>query len=140
LAALGTELQSVKERLAETKKQHNAEADSLRKALSSVKDQKVELDSEVLALRLKLNTLQAKLKTQKSEDEAKAQQPRWKNRDNWRRLRKGMTKAQVKKTLGPPGKITADDFYGDIWYYPDATGGSVSFDEDSERVDGWEEP
>jgi hypothetical protein len=51
-----------------------------------------------------------------------------------------MTKAQVKAILGPPGKIIAHDYFGDTWYYPDVGDGKVSFDGDSERVDGWKEP
>lgn len=60
-----------------------------------------------------------------------------KNKQNWRRLEKGMSKAEVKQILGEPGKINTAS-YGDTWYYPDVLGGSVDFD--NGRVEGWSEP
>lgn len=73
LAAVRTELQSVKARLDKTKEEKNTEADSLRKALSSMKAQKDELDSEVLALRRQVTSRQAQLKARKRKDDAEEQ-------------------------------------------------------------------
>ena len=55
----------------------------------------------------------------------------------WRSLKKGMTKSDIRALLGEPGKITT--FYGgELWYYPDALGGTVDFTGDT--VSGWSEP
>lgn len=140
LATSREEIRSLTDRLDKARKEKNEDANSFRTTLFSVKARNNQLDSKVLALRRQVNSLQAKLTAQEDKDVAEQKQPRWKNRENWRRLRKGMTKAQVKAILGPPGKIRADDYYGDTWYYPDVLDGEVSFDGDSERVDGWEEP
>ena len=51
-----------------------------------------------------------------------------------------MTKDEVRRLLGEPGKISASDYLGDRWYYPDALGGNVKFDSDTERVTDWDEP
>ena len=61
----------------------------------------------------------------------------WRDKQNWRRLEKGMSKVEVKQILGEPGKINTSS-YGDTWYYPDALGGSIDFD--GGRVVGWSEP
>jgi TolA-binding protein len=54
----------------------------------------------------------------------------WKNKANWRLLKKGMNKDDVKQILGEPPKVVANIYYGDIWYYPDAQGGNASFDKE----------
>lgn len=56
---------------------------------------------------------------------------RWKEKANWRLLRKGMNKSEVERILGAPPKVVANSYYGDIWFYPDAQGGNASFDKDS---------
>lgn len=60
----------------------------------------------------------------------------WKSLQNWRKLEKGMSKAEVKRILGKPGKISVSPF-GETWYYPDVLGGSVSYE--NGRVEGWRE-
>ncbi|MCR6700317.1 MAG: hypothetical protein NVV68_03735 [Dokdonella sp.] len=57
---------------------------------------------------------------------------------DWRALRKGMTWSQVSAVLGKPGKKRIG-VMSEIWFYPDADGGSVEFDRDG-RVSGWSEP
>ena len=69
--------------------------------------------------------------------ERRATRP-WQTKQAWRRLRKGMTQAEVKSILGEPGKIDAGSVIS-FWYYPDILGGNVTFD-GSERVEGWREP
>jgi len=55
---------------------------------------------------------------------------RWKDKANWRLLKKGMNKSDVERILGEPPTIVANVHYGDIWYYPDSKGGNASFDKD----------
>ncbi|WP_190279021.1 carbohydrate porin [Dokdonella koreensis] len=57
---------------------------------------------------------------------------------DWQALRKGMTWSQVSAVLGKPGKKRIG-VMSEIWFYPDADGGSVEFDRDG-RVSGWNAP
>ena len=59
-------------------------------------------------------------------------------KESWRQLERGMSKMQVQTLLGKPGTVSVCP-YGEIWYYPDALGGSISFGR-NERVSGWTEP
>jgi outer membrane protein assembly factor BamE (lipoprotein component of BamABCDE complex) len=52
----------------------------------------------------------------------------WRDPERWRQLRIGMTRYQVLRLLGEPGKITR--YYAfERWEYPDALGKRVNFDE-----------
>ena len=52
----------------------------------------------------------------------------WRSPASWRRLRVGMSQAEVAQILGEPGKITR--YYAFTrWEYPDALGRRVNFDE-----------
>lgn len=62
----------------------------------------------------------------------------WKEGGAWSKLRRGMTWSQVRTILGSPGSKTTGVF-GDVWFYPDSSGGRVVFDRDS-RVSEWTEP
>lgn len=73
-----------------------------------------------------------------AENPAAASVDKWKERANWRRLRKGMSKKEVELILGTPPKTVPNAYYGDIWYYPDQQGGNVSFNKD-EVVTSWGE-
>ena len=59
----------------------------------------------------------------------------WRDPDAWKRLRLGMSPAQVVALLGEPGKVTA--YYAfERWEYPDALGLRVNFDERG-RLSAW---
>lgn len=59
----------------------------------------------------------------------------WRNPDAWKRLRLGMTPAQVVALLGEPGKVTS--YYAfERWEYPDALGMRVNFDARG-KLSGW---
>ncbi len=49
-----------------------------------------------------------------------------------------MSWSQVTAVLGSPGDKTTGVF-GDVWFYPDSSGGRVVFDRDS-RVSSWSTP
>jgi outer membrane protein assembly factor BamE (lipoprotein component of BamABCDE complex) len=57
------------------------------------------------------------------------------DRSQWRKLQRGMSKDDVRKLLGEPGKVSVAKYY-EFWYY---AGGSVTFDSKG-RLDGWNEP
>jgi len=61
-------------------------------------------------------------------------------RANWKMLERGMTRADVRRTLGEPDDIPLHS-YLEIWDYSRTYGGasSVTFDEDG-RVESWIEP
>jgi len=63
---------------------------------------------------------------------------KWKDKANWRLLKKGMSKNEVEQILGEPPKIVANAYYGDIWLYPDLQGGNASFDKDG-ILTSWKE-
>lgn len=62
----------------------------------------------------------------------------WKDKANWRRLKKGMTKSEVERILGVALKVVPNSHYGDIWYYPDLQGGNASFDTEG-TLTSWDE-
>jgi hypothetical protein len=57
------------------------------------------------------------------------------DRGPWRKLQRGMSKDDVKKLIGEPGKVSVAKYY-EFWYYG---GGSVTFDSKG-RLDSWNEP
>jgi hypothetical protein len=63
---------------------------------------------------------------------------RWKDPAAWSLLKIGMSWSQVNAVLGQPGDKTTGVF-GDVWFYPDSSGGRVVFDRDS-RVASWSAP
>ena len=56
---------------------------------------------------------------------------------NWRKLRNGMSEADVERLLGSPSKVNANQVTF-VWWY-DATG-FVRFDATSRNVVAWNEP
>jgi hypothetical protein len=79
------------------------------------------------------------LESQKNQAKSMAATPdRWKDKANWRLLKKGMSKNEVTQILGEPPKIVANAYYGDIWLYPDLQGGNASFDKDG-NLTSWKE-
>jgi len=63
---------------------------------------------------------------------------RWKDPAAWSLIKIGMSWSQVTAVLGAPGDKTTGVF-GDVWFYPDSSGGRVVFDRDS-RVASWSSP
>lgn len=58
---------------------------------------------------------------------------------SWRRLKKGLSEADVERLLGSPTKVDAFGTFT-IWNYDDQGGGEVQFDAKSRTVTGWHEP
>ena len=90
-----------------------------------------DLERRVRALEAPSQRLQA--------DTARPASGDWKEVGNWRRLRQGMTMADVSTLLGQPDRVDAMSVVI-IWYYGDASGGTVTFDAQSQHVTGWSEP
>ena len=90
-----------------------------------------DLERRVRALEAPSQPLQA--------DTARPPSGDWKQVGNWRRLRQGMTMTDVNSVLGQPDRVDAMPALI-IWYYGDLSGGTVTFDAESQHVTGWSEP
>jgi hypothetical protein len=62
----------------------------------------------------------------------------WRTPESWQRLARGMSRFDVFRILGEPGKVASYDGF-ERWEYPDLRGGRVNFD-DAGRVMGWRLP
>jgi hypothetical protein len=59
---------------------------------------------------------------------ATEQSEAWRDPESWRALRIGMSRYEVLRILGEPGKVTR--YYAfERWEYPDALGRRLNFDE-----------
>ena len=61
----------------------------------------------------------------------------WRQRENWRSLRHGMTESDVRSILGDPHKVDANPIVI-RWDY--SGGGSAEFEVRDGRLRGWREP
>lgn len=62
----------------------------------------------------------------------------WQAAESWRSLARGMSRFDVFRILGEPGKVSSYDGF-ERWEYPDLLGGRVNFD-DSGALLGWRPP
>ena len=63
---------------------------------------------------------------------------KWQDKQNWRRLRSGMSKGEVTDLLGEPDRI--DNFGAfEVWRYGYPIGGEVQFSS-KEKLNSWHEP
>jgi hypothetical protein len=60
----------------------------------------------------------------------------WRQKENWRSLKRGMTESDVRSILGEPNKVKAFGSFT-VWEYP--AGGRAQFGS-NERLEGWGEP
>jgi hypothetical protein len=108
---------------------------------SQTVDQKVkELEQRLAQLEQRIMKLEGIiLQFQKSQEKPSVpSSAKWKDKANWRLLKKGMSKSEVEKILGTPPRIVPNNYYGDIWYYPDIKGGNASFNKE-EILSSWTE-
>jgi len=61
----------------------------------------------------------------------------WRQTENWRSLRRGMTESDVRSILGEPDKVNVNVAFT-RWDYPG--GGRAQFDSRDGRLEGWSEP
>lgn len=62
----------------------------------------------------------------------------WQTAESWRSLARGMSRFDVFRILGEPGKVASYDGF-ERWEYPDLRGGRVNFDADGALV-SWRPP
>ena len=99
-----------------------------------------ELEQKIIQLEKRIVRLEGLvLEFQKNQEKPIVNSPiKWKDKANWRLLKKGMSKDEVRQIIGEPPKIAANAYYGDIWYYPDSQGGNASFDKEG-SLTSWSE-
>jgi outer membrane protein assembly factor BamE (lipoprotein component of BamABCDE complex) len=66
-------------------------------------------------------------------------QLKWQDKQNWRKLRSGMSKDEVTDLLGEPDRIDKSTFFEDWRYGYRIITGSVRFS-DNDKLDSWHEP
>ncbi len=80
----------------------------------------------------------AALEAQLRERNAPASVPAGK--ENWRKLKHGMSESEVEKLLGSPTKVDANPSFFEWRYGNSRTSAHVQFDTESRKVTGWNEP
>ena len=60
----------------------------------------------------------------------------WRQKENWRALKRGMTEKDVRSILGEPEQVQSFRSFS-VWRYPGMS--DAKFDRDG-RLDGWSEP
>lgn len=101
-------------------------ADSLRRQVDL-------LDRRTSDLELRVRELEALIKVEPSRDRRVSTSPNWRDLQNWRRLRLGMTDDEVRALLGEPESVDAGPVT--YWHW---TGANVYFMDGKLR--GWSEP
>ena len=109
------------------------------KASEAALDARVKaLEQHVAELEAKLNALAAKppaapavsVVPHVAQPGAPTPPPVWGDPTKWAQIKQGMSWSEVRRLLGAPGRTTTGVF-GEVWYYPDESGGRVVFDRDS---------
>jgi hypothetical protein len=109
-------------------------------------EQKKTLEERVIVLERRVDSLDSTLailtknQTESRSSQLAEQGALWKNLSNWRtRLRKSMTKDEVRKLMGEPDKINVYSLIGEVWHYGYPGGGIINFSKDG-LVESWSEP
>ena len=98
----------------------------------------VELERRVAELESRLVALEARLQPSANVQPSPTGAD-WRNLANWRRLRRGMSMAEVRSLLGEPEKVDAGMVLI-YWYWDYPGGGNVIFDARTNKLNGWSEP
>lgn len=102
-------------------------------AQSSTESRVDKLEETVRVLERRVTTLEDQLRQRNAAPSIPS------DKANWRRLKKGLSEADVERLLGSPTKVEANPVYT-TWEYGDEGGGKVEFDAKSSTVEGWQEP
>lgn len=101
-------------------------SDSLRRQVVLLERRTTDLEQRVLEL-------EGLIKVERPRDRRSSTSPNWRDVQNWRRLRLGMTEDNVRALLGEPERVVAGPLT--YWYWADA---NVYFI--SGKLEGWSEP
>jgi outer membrane murein-binding lipoprotein Lpp len=98
----------------------------------------VVLESKTADLEQRVRTLEALIKAAPSQAWRAPGSANWRDRANWRRLRRGMTEDQVRAILGEPENVLVVSSRT-VWSWGETPkGASLYFDDD--KLAGWSEP
>jgi hypothetical protein len=100
------------------------------------------LQAENRELRKRVDKLEPRPQASAPSQPVPAPNPGWKDKANWRRLRRGMTEGEVEALLGPPDKVDIGLHLGYWLYSPTqgVLGPNVMFEPKDMTVYGWKEP
>jgi len=100
------------------------------------------LQAENRELQKRVDKLELRAQASAPGQPALAPNAGWKDKANWRGLRRGMTEREVEALLGPPTKVDIGPSLG-YWFYSPTQGvqgPNVMFSADKMTVYGWTEP
>ena len=100
--------------------------DSLRRQVDLLEGRTTDLERRV-------RELEALIKVEPPRERRASTSPNWRDLQNWRRLRQGMTEDEVRALLGEPERVEGGSLA--IWFWPD---GNVRFIRG--KLEGWSEP
>jgi hypothetical protein len=89
-------------------------------------------------LEQRVRELEAVIKGEPSRDLPVPTSAKWRDLQNWRRLRRGMNMNEVRALLGEPERVQTMTF-GTWWYFGNPIAAKVELD-DRSKLQGWSEP
>jgi len=98
------------------------------------------LERTTIELERRVGGLEALIKSEASRDRSVPASPKWRDLQNWRRLRRGMTMDEVRALLGEPERVEALGGVATYWRWESGGGARVEFDGHSSTLNGWSEP
>jgi hypothetical protein len=101
---------------------------------AALREEVARLEREVARLAARLRELEGRTPTPECTAAAESAEA-WRDPARWRQLRKGMSRFEVMRLLGEPGKVSSYEGF-ERWEYPAALGARVNFD-DRGRVHSW---
>jgi hypothetical protein len=110
-----------------------ASVDSLVRRVSNLERITIDLERRV-------RELEAISKSEPARVQSVSSPAKWRNVQNWRRLRRGMTMDEVRALVGEPDKVDAMGGLRTTWHWGSYGGAIAYFDGRSDRLEGWSEP
>jgi hypothetical protein len=110
----------------------NASADSVLRRIEV-------LERTTLDLQSRVRELEALVKSEPSRDRPVQTSTKWRDLQNWRRLRRGMSMDEVRALLSEPERVDSYGAAGTLWHW-ESGGAQVRFDGSSDKLASWSEP
>ena len=89
-------------------------------------------------LEQRVRELEAVMKVEPSRDLPVPTSAKWRDLQNWRRLRREMTMDEVRALLGEPERVEAGGLT--YWYWDDYPAGPRVYFDSRSKLQGWSEP
>jgi|SRR5690625_942453 len=115
-----------------------SEVEAQQSNIEELEHRVAQLEQMVSQLQQRIAELETKVQGRQDSGLPVVAKGNWREKSNWRRLRKGMTMEQVVELLGEPEKVDAGSIIT-FWYWGYPSGGRVQFDS-ANRLNGWSEP